>query len=161
MRGFDDDAQGLGAKVRTKRWTKSESSQHQRKLARARHSAPVGKAQRHGLDRNEVGTMREERVVLTFSLPGILPAWFDYVRPGTPAEDHRGIDVVVQTHDLGPIGIQVKGCKVGVAKFRRMYHDQPIAVVIVRESDSDLVVRNKTIRAIMGIRVALLEALPS
>lgn len=110
---------------------------------------------RRGISRRAVGALREERVVLAFSLPGPLPGWFQSVRPGTPEEDRQGVDVVVTTRDLGPIGVQVKGCKVGVERFRRMHPGEAIAVVIVRETDSDRDVRWKTIQAIATVRAAL------
>lgn len=129
-------------------------------MYRAWHPQPEGGSPLSGDEREErvrraIGATREERVVLAFALPGILPRWFRSVRPGTEAEDHNGIDVVVETHDMGTIGVQVKGCRVGVERFRRMHPDPRIAVVIVREADSDQDVLRKTIRAIMQVRFLL------
>lgn len=76
-----------------------------------------------------------------------LPAWYVSSRLATPEEDHRGIDVVVQTKDVGCFFLQVKSSLTFVAKFLLGKTRTRIAIVVIRPNDSVETIRNKFFKA--------------
>jgi hypothetical protein len=73
-----------------------------------------------GVTESEVAKNNEKRVVtaLTSEYPfPNRPAWIGEVRLSTKEEDHRGIDVVIETTDVGNILIQVKSSHRGREEF--------------------------------------------
>ena len=64
---------------------------------------------------NQRGRTSEQRVLEACQLPG-RPAWMKSARAATRAEDHDGIDVVVES-DVGKLFVQVKSSRRGKADF--------------------------------------------
>ncbi|MDP1625225.1 MAG: hypothetical protein Q8L64_05690 [bacterium] len=66
-----------------------------------------------------------------------LPEWFHTVYPATPDQDHKGIDYVIETHDLGKVFLQVKSSEHFARRFRfkqsRRRYNRFIAVVVILE----------------------------
>jgi hypothetical protein len=66
--------------------------------------------------------------------------WIDHVRMATQKEDRKGIDLIVETKDIGKLFIQIKSSVAGVKKFRKKYPRRLSAVIIVKEQylDADI-----------------------
>jgi len=77
----------------------------------------------------------------------VLPGWFVSARLATPREDRRGIDVVVETNDLGCFFLQLKSSPAFVAKFLLGKTRTRIAVVVIRPNASTETIRNKFFQA--------------
>ena len=82
---------------------------------------------------HERGKSNEARVLEACLLP-TRPAWMKSARRATTAEDHDGIDVVVES-DLGKLYVQVKSSRRGQAEFQKK--KRRIRVVVVRPSPAD------------------------
>jgi hypothetical protein len=70
------------------------------------------------------------------ALKDMPPSWVRKVRRGTADEDKRGIDIVVETADVGPLHLQVKSGRNAsrtASKFRRSHLYIP--VIIVKRGD--------------------------
>ncbi len=68
-----------------------------------------------------------ERLVLEACLLPQRPAWMKSARAGTRAEDHEGIDVVVES-DVGKLFVQVKSSRTGKAAFAERRRRAHVAV---------------------------------
>ena len=99
----------------------------------------------------KVGHLIEERLIEALDPtkdPTLeLPSWYVSSRLTTPEEDHRGIDVVVQTTDVGCFFLQVKSSPTFVQKFLLGKTKTRIAIVVIRPNDSVATIRNKFFKA--------------
>jgi hypothetical protein len=82
----------------------------------------------------ERGRARERHVLAACAL-GVRPAWMRSARAATRREDHRGIDVVIES-DVGKLFVQVKSSIAGKAKFEGRRRSARIVVVVVDAGDS-------------------------
>jgi hypothetical protein len=87
------------------------------------------------------GRSAEERVVEALALPS-RPAWIHDARRATKAEDHAGIDAVVES-DVGKLFVQVKSSRTGKAKFQERKRSVRVAVVVVGGGGDAEAVRRK------------------
>jgi hypothetical protein len=67
------------------------------------------------------------------------------VRRATKAEDHAGIDVVIES-DVGKLFVQVKSSRGGKAAFLERRHSARVAIVVVHVTDS----REALLRKLVG-----------
>ncbi|GEM_PF-5632750 len=63
------------------------------------------------------------------------PAWLDTIRPGSEAEDHKGIDFVMETKDVGKIFIQVKSSTWQADRFMAKHPRNPHHIVLIVVDD--------------------------
>ncbi len=75
------------------------------------------------------------------------PAWMKGARAGTPEEDARGIDLVVDS-TVGPLYLQIKSSVRGRDKFFEMGYPDRIRVVIVNEEVQDWRLRVRLLRTV-------------
>ncbi len=95
---------------------------------------PRNLAQILGKDAKKRGRTNETRVIEALALP-TRPPWMRSVRRGTKAEDHAGIDVVVES-DVGKLFVQVKSSRGGKAAFLERRRRARVAIVVVHVTDS-------------------------
>jgi len=60
--------------------------------------------------------------------PRVFP-WVKRIRMATEEEDARGMDVVVETHDVGDMPVQVKSSRKFLKKHFRRYPDIPVLII--------------------------------
>lgn len=96
------------------------------------------------------GRSAEERVVEALALPS-RPAWVLGARRATKAEDHAGIDAVVDS-DVGKLFVQVKSSRTGKAKFQERKRGVRVAIVIVRGGDDGEAVLRKVVGELAKVR---------
>lgn len=81
------------------------------------------------------GKLNEERFFSAFNLENFeKPLWFKKVRRGTPDEDSRGIDFVIETYTKPEkIFIQIKSSKWGKSKFwkKHLYSDFEFPIIVL------------------------------
>ena len=108
---------------------------------------------------HERGWRAEQKAVDALSEPfPDRPSWFRSIRLGTEEEDHEGIDVVIETKDLGKLLIQVKSSQAGVKKFvERGRRSHLIGIVVIGLDDETSVVRQKLLHVAKQLRHAILE----
>ncbi len=102
----------------------------------------------------KIGTERgrtNERHVLEACLLPTRPAWMKSARAATRAEDHDGIDVVVES-DVGKLLIQVKSSRTGKAAFAERRRRAQVAVVVVKSGDALDAVLRRVIGALAPLR---------
>lgn len=63
------------------------------------------------------------------------PEWFKSVRRADREEDKRGIDIVVETHDVGRLYLQVKSSKVFARRFAEKRRPSLIGLIVASYSD--------------------------
>jgi hypothetical protein len=80
------------------------------------------------------GRTNEERVLHACRLAS-RPPWMKSARRATRAEDHDGIDVVVES-DVGKLYVQVKSSRRGKAEFQERRRRARVAVVVVGSGDA-------------------------
>ncbi len=104
------------------------------------------------------GVRNEELVVTVLSARS--PWWLVDVRRATPSEDRSGVDVVVQTADLGVVYIQVKSSSQQARIWRHRYrHDRrPIGLVVVPKDQDERVIYGRAIGALILLRERLSAA---
>lgn len=84
-----------------------------------------------------MGKKNEEKFYCSFHLESFeKPRWLKKIRKGTPDEDRRGIDFVVETHTNPPlVFIQIKSSEAGRKKFWKQHSpngfDFPILVIVL------------------------------
>ncbi len=98
------------------------------------------------------GIESEARVVRVLNDPGWFgrPAWFMAARLGTKQEDHRGIDIVIQTSAYGFIFLQVKSSVHRAEVWKRQHPNTDIVLVVVSCLDSDSVLRENVMSEIQS-----------
>jgi hypothetical protein len=82
------------------------------------------------------------------------PWWLLDVRRAHASEDRTGIDVVVETSDVGRLYLQVKSSKCGAAKWsrRHRYDTRLIAVIVVRPLDGPSTIYGRALGALILLR---------
>ncbi len=92
---------------------------------------------------NERGKRAEELVFEAFKAPiADRPDWFKDVRRPTPEQDaFQQIDVIVGTHDLGELYIQVKSSFTGLKRFMEEYHPANVRCIVVTPNLDDGYIR--------------------
>ena len=105
---------------------------------------------------SERGLTNEWRVWKVLQRPS-RPWWITNVRMSTVAEDHRGIDVVVETSDYGDLYLQVKSSLRGAKEFRSKSRSVrvDIEVVVVARTDDANTLYGKTLGALILLRERL------
>jgi len=99
-----------------------------------------------GLIAKNRGHRKENRVVEEFNRKDMSnPSWLKRVSKASPEMDKRGIDIIIETTDAGDIFLQIKSSKTGRDKFIRTHPDSNIGVVIIRDEDSDDIIRSKIV----------------
>jgi hypothetical protein len=98
------------------------------------------------------GRVNERKVLEACSLPG-RPAWMTSARAATKAEDHEGIDIVVES-DVGKLFVQVKSSRRGKAKFQERRRRAQVAVVVVKAGDMPGVILQRVVGALGPVRRA-------
>jgi len=98
----------------------------------------------------ERGRARERHVLAACALRA-RPAWMRNARAATRVEDHRGIDVVIDS-DVGKLFVQVKSSLMGKAKFERRRRHARVVVVVVDAGDSLEAVLGLVVGAVGEVR---------
>lgn len=107
---------------------------------------------------NQLGLRQEELVVRAFDAADSLPGWFHSIRLKDGDEDRRGIDAVVETHDLGNLMLQVKSSFRGAEKFfSKGRRSTLIGVVIVKHVDGPLTIRLNVLKVCETLRRQILN----
>ncbi len=119
-----------------------------------RPAHPRNLAQILGKDAKKRGRRSEHWVLEALALPA-RPSWIRSARKATPAEDHAGIDAVVES-DVGKLFVQVKSSRGGKAAFLERRRSARIAVVVVRVTDSPEAVLAKVVGELAKIRAEYL-----
>lgn len=76
---------------------------------------------------------RAEHLVVAALRRASRPGWLISVRRASKKDDHRGIDVVVETSDCGRLFLQVKSSRTGAEHWQEIHgkNGLPIGLVIV------------------------------
>jgi len=107
---------------------------------------------------NQLGQRQEELVVRAFDAADSRPEWFRSIRLKDGDEDRRGIDVVIETRDLGCLMLQVKSSFRGAEKFAsKGRRSTLIGVVIVKHQDGPLAIRLNVLRVCEALRRQILN----
>ena len=110
------------------------------------------------------GKDKEDRFLKLFRssrVPPGFPDWFHGICRVSQEEDCRGIDAIAFTDDVGKIFLQIKSSKAGVEKFKKQQEKyrkrEWIFPIIVRDSDSDAKILEKTRHALSQARIKILN----
>lgn len=116
---------------------------------------------RVGRDR---GRDKEDRFLKLFRygrVPPGFPDWFRGIRSASQEEDCRGIDAIAFTDDVGKIFLQIKSSRAGVEKFKKQQEKyrkrEWIFLIIVRDTDSDANILEKTRYVLSQARIKILN----
>jgi hypothetical protein len=104
---------------------------------------------------SERGCANEHQVLAACLLPS-RPVWMTSARAGTRAEDHDGIDVVVES-DVGKLFIQVKSSRTGKAAFVERRRRATVAVVLAKNGDTLDELLRRVVGALAPIRKMYLK----
>ena len=96
------------------------------------------------------GRTNERHVLEACRLPS-RPAWMTGARAASRAEDHDGIDVVVES-DVGKLFVQVKSSRTGKAAFTERRRRARVAVVVVKSGDTLEDVLRRVVGALAPLR---------
>lgn len=99
---------------------------------------------------SERGRANERHVLEACLLPA-RPSWMTSARAATRAEDHDGIDVVVES-DVGNLYVQVKSSRTGKAAFVERRRRAHVAVVVVKSGDTLEEVLRRVVGALGPVR---------
>ncbi len=99
---------------------------------------------------------RSEERALAACRSAARPSWIKTARPAAHDEDHAGIDLVLET-DVGRLFVQVKSSMTGKAKFESVRRKHRIAVVVVRDGDSDARLLAQVSASVGALRAPWLE----
>jgi hypothetical protein len=91
----------------------------------------------------ERGRRSEDMVFQAFAArPPDAPAWFKCLRRPTLEQDRlQQIDVIVETHDLGELYIQVKSSLTGLRRFEEKWHPANVRGLVVSLDQDDARIR--------------------
>jgi hypothetical protein len=104
------------------------------------------------------GRCNERLAYNSFALAETLPSWFKDHREATKEEDEQGIDLVINSHDLGPLYIQIKSSRRGEIKFLdKGRRSRLIEVIVIRANETKKMVLEKILEACEKIRTQILE----
>ncbi len=84
------------------------------------------------------------------------PAWMTSARRATRAEDHDGIDIVVDS-DVGKLFVQVKSSRRGKAEFAERRRRAQVVVIVVKSGDSLEAILRKIVGGLAPIRAVYLR----
>ena len=104
---------------------------------------------------SERGRANEHHALEACLLP-TRPAWMTSARAATRAEDHDGIDVVVES-DVGKLFVQVKSSRTGKAAFVERRRRAHVAVVVVKSGDGLEEVLRRVVGALAPVRKMYLK----
>ena len=79
-------------------------------------------------------------------------AWVRHIRKATKREDGRGIDVIVETFDIGPLYIQVKSSHRCAFDFLKRKRKAQVTIVVVNDKHTDDVLRKELKQKVCGLR---------
>jgi len=82
--------------------------------------------------------------------------WFASARISTEEEDAHGIDIVVETSDIGKLFFQVKSSRRGAAEFQKKRRGAHIAIIVASRYDSQLGLSNKITGIILAERKSIM-----
>lgn len=99
----------------------------------------------------ERGRANERHVCLVLQRKS-RPWWIKNVRMSTSDEDRLGIDVVVETFDMGDIFLQVKSSLRRAAEFKEKPRRIDVEVVVVGRSDDANSLYGKALGALILLR---------
>ena len=99
---------------------------------------------------SERGRANEHHALEACLLP-TRPAWMTSARAATRAEDHDGIDVVVES-DVGKLFVQVKSSRTGKAAFAERRRRAHVAVVVVKSGDTLEEILRRAVGALAPVR---------
>jgi hypothetical protein len=99
---------------------------------------------------SERGRANEHHALEACLLP-TRPAWMTSARAATRAEDHDGIDVVVES-DVGKLFVQVKSSRTGKAAFAARRRRAHVAVVVVKSGDTLEEILRRVVGALGPVR---------
>ena len=99
---------------------------------------------------SERGRANEHHALEACFLP-TRPAWMMSARAATHAEDHDGIDVVVES-DVGKLFVQVKSSRTGKAAFAERRRRAHVAVVVVKSGDTLEEILRRVVGALAPVR---------
>jgi hypothetical protein len=134
-------AAGNYSTVRGKRWARQQKV---RRVAWGRYLQDKGR--------------RSEERLLAVCGPGpARPDWVQEVARATPKEDAQGVDIVVSTTDIGKIYIQVKSSEGGRRLFLMQRRSSRIAVVVVKNFDTEESLQRKFLTTITSERAYILS----
>ncbi|OGL73740.1 hypothetical protein A3E39_03865 [Candidatus Uhrbacteria bacterium RIFCSPHIGHO2_12_FULL_60_25] len=132
---------------------------HVRRNNRRRRGAesPFWSSEQREIQAVKLGRQNERAVVNALNTRWEAPLWFLGCHISSKKQDRDGIDVVIQTMDVGELLLQVKSSDCGRRWFlleeRERGLDRPIAVVIVREGrDTKDDIRRKVLRELHPLR---------
>ncbi len=104
---------------------------------------------------SERGRGNERRVFEACQLPS-RPKWMQAARRSTRAEDHDGIDLVIES-DVGKLYVQVKSSRRGKAEFEQRRRRARVVVVMAKINDTPERLLAKVVSALAPVRKAYLE----
>ncbi|MEI6528285.1 MAG: hypothetical protein WCO10_01265 [bacterium] len=78
--------------------------------------------------------------------------WFKTVRFATKEEDTRGIDLVVETRDIGSLYVQVKSSWVAATRFKNHHPRMVVAVLVIHFYEYEEVVWKKVLPKLLEVR---------
>ncbi|MDO8510449.1 MAG: hypothetical protein Q7S15_02385 [bacterium] len=102
----------------------------------------------------ERGDGSEQRVCIAFDEPFDAPLWFKGVSRAPWELDRKGVDVIVETTDLGKLYLQIKSSESGVQNFAKKGRKN-IAIVLIRGGDTLDEIRTKVLNALQPLRSEL------
>ena len=82
--------------------------------------------------------------------------WFVDARISTNIEDAHGIDIVIETSDVGKLFFQVKSSHTGALKFQKRRHGAHIAIIIASCHDSQPELSKKIAGIILNERRSII-----
>lgn len=111
-----------------------------------------------GRSENQKGFGAESKALDALFANSKAVAWIDSFRKATKEEDTlMGVDIVVETKDIGKLFIQIKSSQVQARRYCDRRRRIMASVVVVRPTDRIEVVWNCLEAALSGLRKQILE----
>ena len=102
------------------------------------------------------GKLAEQRVleaINTFAVTNVISEpWFKSARLATWQEDARGIDLVIETVDIGILYLQVKSSWIAVRRYQEKHPGMVIAVVVIPFHEKLEIIWQKVLLEIIKLR---------
>ncbi|MFA6446079.1 MAG: hypothetical protein WCW14_02400 [Candidatus Paceibacterota bacterium] len=85
--------------------------------------------------------------------------WIASARLSTEDEDHQGIDIVVETIDIGKLFVQIKGSQKGRQKFLRLHgrSTRSICLVVIPHGSPESVWKSKIYYGLIRERSKIID----
>lgn len=112
-----------------------------------------------GETKRERGAINEKKVRAAFiQTPEnkFTCSWLKKIEFADKKQDAKGIDIIVHTHDVGKIHLQIKSSAWGAKKHKKKYRNK-IPVAIIKVGDTSKEIREKVLAVIKPIRDKYLE----